>query len=801
MANATGNSTGDEFLNQIINGNAGDAAEKEGTTTKSFVLNLALALGLFTFQLTGFLLLKSSNIALRRGWMLMFLISSQPKTYLVQDRLRVEAIPINPFKWIYRIFTIKSDELKLKCGLDGYFAIRFLRAMLFIFVPLMVIVVTVLLPVNYNGGKNNHVFLVDGRNHTYNVVGLDTLSWQNVAPNETDRYWAHLVCALLVISWTLYRIYREKLHFVDVRQQYLTSPEHRLKASSRTVLVTNIPSDYRSEEALRALFDVFVDNDDRSKLNVWLNRDYGALRTLVSRRRKLCHALEKEELRIQRLVNKEYRKHGDMRVDKQHSPQPSTETTPVDGQREAAEGETSEFIAAAFEADSVEKRQLWHKYLKSSTEAQVTLAKDSAGDWNPVSSYKFWVRGHKSVPKSAWLRAEISRLTVQIDEMLPDLDKEVQLVVPALCRKLAVLVGTPTRSRREVVCQDFYFTFLFIELVLVTSISSGLIATVSTILANPTTIVTTLATDLPKAANYFFNYLIVQALAFSGSLLFQYLRILFITTIWPWFTQTPREEAWLQTTIPHQIHNYYYVQRNKVDTHGQLFENALSQLFAGVYVMEITLIGLFFIVTNSKGNVVCIPQASIMIVALGLTAVFHYALEQSLQPLYELLPVTLEDPAADAEKELFAVMADNRQSDEHYRTSEGDGVESSSPTSGTARPGGIEKSRGRAAAPNNKQSSQARATGISKTAADARKTLLRLHNRVAARPVEHHTRDGERWGNPSRIEVADQLGAAISRYPDELLDLSAREREAELRAAYQDPITREVSHPACKTTF
>ena len=125
--------------------------------------------------------------------------------------------------------------------------------------------------------------------------------------------------------------------------------------------------------------------------------------------------------------------------------------------------------------------------------------------------------------------------------------------MPALCRKLAVLVGAPTRSRRELITQAFYFTFVLIELVLVTSISSGLIATIAAILDNPVSIVSTLANDLPRASNYFFNYLIVQALGFSGSLLFQYLRILFITLIWPWFTQTPREEAWLQTTIPHQM--------------------------------------------------------------------------------------------------------------------------------------------------------------------------------------------------------------------------------------------------------
>lgn len=134
----------------------------------------------------------------------------------------------------------------------------------------------------------------------------------------------------------------------------------------------------------------------------------------------------------------------------------------------------------------------------------------------------------------------------------------IQLVVPALARKLAVLTGAPNRSKREVVTQDFYFTFLFVELVLVTSVSSGISAVIPTIISNPVNVPTILATNLPKAANYFFNYLIIQALGWGGSVLFQYLRLLYITTIWPWFTQTPREEAWLQTTIPHQMWGNVY---------------------------------------------------------------------------------------------------------------------------------------------------------------------------------------------------------------------------------------------------
>ena len=429
-------------------------------------------------------------------------------------------------------------------------------------------------------------------------------------------------------------------------------------------------------------------------------------------------------------------------------------------------------------------------------------------------------------------------------------------------------MGAPTRSRRELVTQGFYFTFLFIELVLVTSISSGIIATISALIDNPTIIASTLATDLPKAANYFFNYLIIQALGFSGSLLFQYLRILFITLIWPWFTQTPREEAWLQTTIPHQMcvhilplpsdliadtcvggqtyfpcgrtlprlvcsypqfsmvpatdlcpgliysviaplmlifitavftlfwfayrHNYYYVQRNKVDTHGLLFEKALSQIFAGVYVLEVTLIGLFFLVRNMENNVACTAQAIIMIVALVLTAAYHYVLETTLHPLYELLPVTLEDKAADAERERFKSINESRPSQSRpseepseYQRNE---VDLASPrTSDSRRPiNPTEKATASFDEPRRKP-----AKGIASTAANARKTMLRLNERIEARLAAKQHHSPRASGTSRRLEVADELGTAIAGYPDELIDLSPSERDAELRAAYQDPITRE----------
>lgn len=350
-------------------------------------------------------------------------ISSQPKTYLVQERLRVEPIPVSPIKWLHRIFTIKDEDLKAKCGLDGYFFIRLLRAMITIFLPLMALVVTILLPVNYNGGKNSRTFDINNHHVTYNVTGLDTLSWQNVAPTETNRYWAHLVCALLAILWTLWRIYREKMHFIKVRQDYLTSPEHRLRASARTMLVTNIPSEYRSNEALEGLYDVFVDNDDRSRLRVWVNRDYGPLREKVQRLRSLRHALEKEELKFLRAVNKIEQKGGQIQanVEAEEHQRPTTASDSTTDP-EKSDKNALQHISAIFESDRRESELRRQHHPKMPEESAVKLVKDGLW-WKPAPRFRSTSQV-ESVTKVVWLRAEIAYLTVQVEEMLRDLDNE-----------------------------------------------------------------------------------------------------------------------------------------------------------------------------------------------------------------------------------------------------------------------------------------------------------------------------------------------------------------------------------------
>lgn len=229
-------------------------------------------------------------------------------------------------------------------------------------------------------------------------------------------------------------------------------------------------------------------------------------------------------------------------------------------------------------------------------------------------------------------------------------------------------------------------------------------------------------------------------------------------------------------------HNYYYVQRNKVDTHGLLFNNALSQLFAGIYVLEIALIGLFLLVRDTQNKFACSSQAIIMIVVLVLTAVFHFVMEQNLRPLYEFLPVALEDSAVDAERQRFLIYDDKEPS--RQESGDSDGIELSELNT----LGILDSSTDD---PTKKRASRVQTKSMSATAAHARKALSRLKQETAARVTELHAHVPEPIGKSRRQEIADQLAAAIAGYPDELTDLSPEERNAELKAAFQDPVTRE----------
>jgi hypothetical protein len=76
-----------------------------------------------------------------------------------------------------------------------------------------------------------------------------------------------------------------------------------------------------------------------------------------------------------------------------------------------------------------------------------------------------------------------------------------------------------------------------------------------------------------------------------------------------------------------------------VDTKGAIYPRALQQLFVGLYIAEICLLGLIATRLNTTG---AIGPFILIILLLVFTALYHIALNSALDPLIKYLPKTLD---------------------------------------------------------------------------------------------------------------------------------------------------------------
>ncbi|KAK2807329.1 hypothetical protein FQN50_005484 [Emmonsiellopsis sp. PD_5] len=303
-----------------LDAQSGTGQKTAGMSITTFMASLATAIIIFAVEFVLFVLLKAK---LTRIY--------QPRTYLVPERERTDPSPAGFFQWIAPVFRTSNSEFIQKCGLDAYFFLRYLRMLLKIFLPLALIIIPVLIPINKAGGKDTNAIL--SRNGTrWNVTGLDQLAWGNVTPEHTHRYWAHLVLAVVVVVYVCAVFFDELRGYIRLRQTYLTSPQHRLRASATTVLVTAIPSKWLSVEALDGLFDVFPGG----VRNIWINRNLDELNEKVKLRNKLALVLEAAETELIKKC-----KRAQLKLAKRQARKSGKNAAEIDREKAAAEKRAS----------------------------------------------------------------------------------------------------------------------------------------------------------------------------------------------------------------------------------------------------------------------------------------------------------------------------------------------------------------------------------------------------------------------------------------------------------------------------
>ncbi|KIN01834.1 hypothetical protein OIDMADRAFT_53350 [Oidiodendron maius Zn] len=183
-----------------------------------------------------------------------------PKLKVADDKHAPPALGRGIFAWVKPILVTKEQELIALIGLDATIFLRVLRMCRNMFAIIAVVGCAILVPVNLSKGAK----------------GVDEASTQfilRVTPLNTwgEPNWAITICAWifnLVVCLFLWWNYRAVLR---LRRQYYDSAEYQNSLHARTLMITDIPKNFRSDEGIGRLIDEVVPTSSFSRTSIARN--------------------------------------------------------------------------------------------------------------------------------------------------------------------------------------------------------------------------------------------------------------------------------------------------------------------------------------------------------------------------------------------------------------------------------------------------------------------------------------------------------------------------------------------------
>ncbi|KAL2829658.1 hypothetical protein BDW59DRAFT_141755 [Aspergillus cavernicola] len=145
------------------------------------------------------------------------------------------------FAWIWPVIRTKEPELVECVGLDAAIFVRFTKMCRNIFIFLSIIGCGVMIPLNVSQSRN-----------TNNATAFVTMTPLYVT---TNAIWSQVVCAWcfdIIIAYFLWRNYKAIL---ALRRGYFESSDYQRSLHARSLMITDIPSDLRNDEAVMRLTD------------------------------------------------------------------------------------------------------------------------------------------------------------------------------------------------------------------------------------------------------------------------------------------------------------------------------------------------------------------------------------------------------------------------------------------------------------------------------------------------------------------------------------------------------------------
>ncbi|RKF55798.1 Uncharacterized protein RSN1 [Erysiphe neolycopersici] len=293
----------------------------------------------------------------------------------------------------------------------------------------------------------------------------------------------------------------------------------------------------------------------------------------------------------------------------------------------------------------------------------------------------------KNYQALSWLNQIPNEIMGIITGLLPTVALAILMsLVPIIIRLLGKLSGEPSLVRVELFTQNAYFVFQVVQVFIVATVASAATSLIKQAIDNPKSITTIMATNIPKASNFYISYFIVQGLTIASGVISQVAGFFIFSLVYKYLTGTPRSlyEKWSTlsyvswgsiiysciaplilgfATIGMSLfylayrYNILFVTDTIIDTKGLIYPRALQHLLTGIYLAEICLIGLFSI-SSAIGPIILI------VLHLVFTILYHKSLNAAIDPLLISLPRTLLVKEEAAVAEAYVVEAGNASTPE-----------------------------------------------------------------------------------------------------------------------------------------
>ncbi|GAB7355665.1 hypothetical protein MBLNU459_g6375t2 [Dothideomycetes sp. NU459] len=635
------------------------------------------------------------------------------------------------FGWIADFRSLSDDYILDHSSLDNYLFLRLFKVLTVICFVGALITWPILFPVYATGGA------------VPKQTQFDVLSMSNV--KNVNRYYATVFVSWIFLSFVMLVITRETILFINTRQSVLLSPSYRSRLSTKTVLFTTVPESLRNEASMRELFSgvrrVWEQPDIKELTDLVQDRDKAAAK-LEAAENKMCITLVKNRKKAEKkgktddipLVDNE-RSH--VEVNKKDRPTHrlkfliGKKVDTIDWARPEIQSLTEKINATAgrvnkadkvpaifVEFESLEAAQVAFRQISTQKKREMTpkvlgvqpddVIWKNLGNKNSKNKIIlagattfvtlmiiFWaipvafvgaisnIGYLETISFLTWIASIPKVILGVITGLLPAVLLAVLMaLVPIVLRLLAGLFE-PTRSAVELKTQSWYFAFQVVDVFLVTTFSSGASAVAKQIVQNPATAPTLLASNLPKASNFYTAYFVVTMLQQSAMTVLNVAPLLFALVLGKILDKTPRKVYNRYTSLiglgwgsvypayamlgciaiaysciaplllgfatigfgllylAYRYQLFYVIGNHSIDMKGRAYARALQQLTVGVYLAEFCLVGLFAIgISKSAAST---GPLILMIIFTVATIVYHVIMRKTLGPLidgYELVPGT-----------------------------------------------------------------------------------------------------------------------------------------------------------------